>query len=65
MRKPKCWEYKKSACWSLVCPKCGDEYEEDGYSPHFKTKNELLEHLQDVYYDYEVSECPCQKEVQP
>ena len=52
--------WKKQSCWMFVCKKCGCEVEEGNYVPHYKTKTEALEHLdEEGGEDYFELSCDC------
>lgn len=55
------WEFKQVKCWTLICIGCKDAYDEDGYSPHYTTKHDFLESLNDTYCVGEAPECPCKQ----
>jgi len=41
-------DFKKKNCWVIVCKKCGELIEEEGYYvPHFDTRKEAVEHIGD------------------
>ena len=53
--------WKKQSCWMFVCKKCKQEVDLGGeYTPHFKTKTEALEYLDDDGgEDYVKLSCGC------
>jgi len=53
-------DFKKKKCWVFVCKKCHKEVEEGDYTPHFTTKTEAYEHLDDEGgEDYFSLSCDC------
>jgi len=54
---------KKVKCWMFICVKCKQSVEEGEYIPHFNTKREALEHLDDKGgEDYFSPLCACWNE---
>ena len=56
-------DFKRTNCWFFVCKKCKQEVEEGDYTPHFETRREALEHLEDEggQYYFEPT-CACWNE---